>query len=706
MMAGMVQAAFGRFTRRRLMSDDSIQFEAEFPEITRQTWRDDAEGSLRGGTYEKKLVSHTLDGLEIHPLYTDDDVDSDRVSQFPATPPYTRGANPVPAEDEAWEIRQEFRKPDVRTTNEEILLDLERGVSGVRIVPDSAFASTSDGEQNDGVVLRTLEDGKLLFGGVHLDMIGTAIRGQSNALGALSVLAALMKDAGKPVDSLRGTVGFDPLGQLVSEGSLPLSWDNLMAHGASLASWTRENAPNVRPIEVSSVVWHEAGATEAREIAFALATGVEYLRGLIEHGVSVDDAANSISFFVASGRDTFIEIAKLRALRQAWARIVEKSGGSEDAQKISMHARSSRMTYSQRDPWVNMLRATSQTFSAAVAGAESITIGGFDEVIGAPDVFSRRIARNTQLVLRDESHIGRISDPAGGSYYIEHLTHTLADRSWSIFQNIESEGGLLSYVQSGKAVADLESIADERDHQIAKRKMPITGVSEFPNLEEEKVERETPEAVAPGSGSGEVGDVEAALHNDVASPDVVDAAIAAASSGASTDDLLGAIFGLGGSVEAPVVRAERYPALWEALRDACDEAAENDNRPHAFLANIGEIPQHRARATYAQNLFQAAGIYAKNNDGFPDVDEAVAAFKESSADIACICSENGVYEEVAAPLATALKEAGAKEVYLAGRPGEHEADWNEAGVDRFVFLGSNVLATLTDTLVELGVISD
>lgn len=687
------------------MADDSIQFEAEFPDVTRDEWQAEATRSLRGGSFQKRLVSETGDGIEILPLYTADDVDGERVSQFPAAPPFTRGARAVPA-DEAWEVRQEFRKPYVREVNTEILLDLERGVSGIRIVPDDNFAHTRTGIVNDGVALRTLDDINLLLGGVHLDMVGTAIRGRSNGLGALALLVAHTKTIGTDLALLRGTVGFDPLGQLVTDGELPTRWESWMKIAAAMTRWTGEHSPNLRPIEVSSVVFHEAGATEAREIAFALASGTEYLRGLLENDVRIDEAASAICFLVASGRDTFIEIAKFRALRQVWARVVGACGGSADAQRASVHARTSWMTSSQRDPWVNMLRATSQTFAAAVGGAESITVAGFDETHGHADVFSRRISRNTQLILRDESHIGRVVDPAGGSYYVEHLTQALADKAWSIFQNIEADGGLVSYVKAGKAYADIESTNQARDLAIATRKMPITGVSEFPNLDEEPVERECTASVEPSLGNGDAPATAKAIIENLNERELVEAAIEDVESGTSTDEIFAALAALPGSEKAPVVEAHRYSALWEALRDACDHAAERGKRPQCFLANIGEIPEHRARAQFAQNLFQAAGIRAENNDGFASIEATVEAYEASNADVACICSTDAKYQEVVADLASALKDAGAVEVYVAGRPGEHEHAWNKAGVDAYVYMGSNVLDTLIDTLDKLDAFPD
>lgn len=685
------------------MSDDSIQFDAEFPSISREAWREEATRSLRGGSFEKRLVSQTLDGIEIQPLYTEEDVDSDLVAQYPATPPFTRGSRAVPA-DAAWEIRQEFRRPDVRDANEEILLDLERGVSGIRIIPDSNFSASTSNAGHDGVVVRTADDFAVLMGGVHLSMIGTAIRGNANGLGALALLIQYADENSVGRDELRGTVGYDPLAQLAETGGLPARWEFWMETGAAMAAWTREHAPGIRPFEVSSVVWHEAGATEARELAFALGTATEYLRGMTENGLSVDDAARSICFFMASGRDTFIEIAKLRAMRKLWSRVVSLSGGDDQSQRLSMHVRTSRPTYSERDPWVNMLRATSQTFAAAVAGAESITVGAFDERVGHSDTFARRVARNTQLILRDESHLGRVVDPAGGSYYIESLTQTLADRSWAIFQNIEASGGLRAYIQSGKANADLESIGLEREKLVASRRLPVTGVSEFPNIDEELVRREAPDAVSPSMGQGGAAGTASVALSRLSSPALVDAAIADIEAGASTDEIFEVLASLPGTEESVPTDVHRYAALWEALRDATDRAAEHGERPRCFLANIGEIPDHRARATFAQNLFQAAGIRARNNDGFATPAEAVAAWRESGADIACICSTDAIYEQVVPELARGLKDAGAVHVYVAGRPGEHERAWEDAGVDDFIYLGGEVLAVMTRALDDLGVL--
>lgn len=406
--------------------------------------------------------------------------------------------------------------------------------------------------------------------------------------------------------------------------------------------------------------YHNAGATEAQELAAVAATALSYLRCHEAAGVALDEAAKSIGFCVAVDADQFIGIAKIKALRRLWSRIAEASG--LPAPNTRIHAETAWRMMTRRDPGVNMLRTTVAAFAAGVGGADSLTVLPFTSALGLPDAFARRVARNTQAILLEESNLYRIADPASGSGFVETMTDQLAQSAWRLFQDIERLGGMVAALRQG-ALHDRIAEADtERRRQIDKRKRPITGTSEFPDIGEKPV---------------------AALDVDAhAPPRRHDAA----------------------AIVVEPFKTRRLSEPYEMLRDAADDHAKaTGGRPLVFLANLGRIADFTARSTWSKNLFEAGGIEAATNDGFSEVDAAARAFADSGAKLACICSSDGIYAELAEPVARALKTAGATFVYLAGKPGDNEASWRMAGIDGFVFAGCDIVDVLENAQDILGV---
>jgi methylmalonyl-CoA mutase len=392
----------------------------------------------------------------------------------------------------------------------------------------------------------------------------------------------------------------------------------------------------LRTVVVDATVFADAGASVVEEIGCSLAAGVAYLRTLTDGGLSVDEAVAALEFRYSASADQFTTIAGLRAARRLWDRVGEVSGAAPAVRAQRQHAVTSSVMTTKRDPWVNMLRTTVACFAAGVGGADVVTVQPFDAALGLPDSFSRRIARNTQNLLVEEGHLARVLDPAGGSWYVESLTDQLAQAAWDWFTEIERAGGLQRALSDGLVRDRLAAAWDARARRIATRKDPITGVSEFPNLAEKLPSRE-PLIWAPPSGG------------------------------------------------LPRVRAAQE---FEELRDRADAAAE---RPKVYLATIGPIARHTARATFAGNLFQAGGLETPTGDG-------AGGFAEAGTTVACICGTDKDYAESAAALATDLREAGATQVWLAGKP-----DLAVDGVDGYVFAGCDALSVLRTAHEQLGV---
>jgi methylmalonyl-CoA mutase len=389
-------------------------------------------------------------------------------------------------------------------------------------------------------------------------------------------------------------------------------------------------------VVVDATVYADAGASVVEELGCSLAAGVAYLRALTDGGLSVDEAFGQLEFRYSASADQFTTIAGLRAARRLWDRVGEESGAAPDVRAQRQHAVTSTVMTTKRDPWVNMLRTTVACFAAGVGGADVVTVQPFDAMLGLPDSFSRRIARNTQSLLVEEGHLARVLDPAGGSWYVESLTESLAQAAWEWFTEIERAGGLAAALDSGLVRDRLAAAWDARAERLAHRTDAITGVSEFPNLAERLPVRE-PAAEVRASGG------------------------------------------------LPRVRAAQ---AYEELRDRADAAA---SRPRVYLATIGPIARHTARATFAGNLFQAGGLDTPSGDG-------VAGLTGAGTTVACICGTDRDYAESAATLAADLRAAGATQVWLAGKPSQ-AVD----GVDGYVYAGCDALDVLRTVHEQLGV---
>lgn len=546
-----------------------------------------------------------------------------------------RGGRPQGSAVSGWDVRQRHADPDPARAAEAVLADLEHGGSSLWLTLGEA-----------GLPIEALPT---VLTDVYLDLAAVVLDAGPQTKAAAEQFFAVLAERAVPNEAATGNLGADPLGLLARTGD-DSGTTALLAEAAELAGRCARDYPGLRALSVDALPYHEAGASPAQELGAALATGVAYLRALTAAGLSVDEAAGQLEFRFAATEDQFLTIAKFRAARRLWSRVTEVSGAAPAAGAQRQHAVTSEVMMSVRDPWVNMLRTTVATLAAGVGGADAVTVLPFDSALGLPDAFARRIARNTQAILLEESHLGKVIDPAGGSWYVEQLTEELAQAAWSWFQQLEATGGQRTALTSGLVGETLAATWAERSARLAKRREPITGVSEFPNLGEQRLVREP--APAP----------------------------------------------LGGGLPR-VRRAEAF----EALRDRSDaQLAATGARPRLFLAAIGPAAAHTARATFAANLFQAGGIETVLA---ADLDPAALAkeFTASGAAVACLCSSDKLYAEHAEAVAAALKAAGATRVLLAGRPGEQREAYQRAGVDEFVHAGGDAVAVLTSLLDQIGV---
>lgn len=681
------------------MSADRLELASDFPPRTEEDWRPVAEASLKGKPLAT-LTKQTADGLHVHPLYGPEQDLGPDAAGWPGQAPFVRGQA---AAAQGWSIAAEHHAADLGELAAGIVAELERGVNEVHLTLDAAARGAlapdeaGDALAQHGAPVHTLDDLQLALDGVHEDAAPVTPDAGGGFAGAAALFVALFEARGRDLSSLRGSLGADPLGALAAEGTLPGGLDGALSALGEIAAWIQDNAPGLKTARVRTAVYNAAGAGEAQELACALTTAIAYMRAMIDAGLSPDAAAGQIELELTVSARFFVDIAKLRAARRLWAKVQAAFGVETPA--LSVHATASSRVLTRRDPWVNMLRGTAACFAGATGGAQSICLPAFDAALGSPGELGRRIARNTQVILQEESHLGLVTDPAGGAWFIEALTEQLAHAAWAELQAIEGEGGLAESLRSGAIAARLEHTWDRRAAAIAKRKQPITGVSEFPNLAEAPVEARAADVEAARRAAL---DRLGASARPAVEAEGFAAAVAAAKAGATLAALNAALVGDGEAEEVAALPAHRDAEGFEALRDASDAQA---SRPKALLVNLGTVAQHTARATWAKSFFEAGGIEAVADGGLESPAAAVEALKASGAAVAVICGTDGLYETEVERFAPALREAGAKLVFVAGNPKDKREAYEAAGVTGFVHVGCDVLGTLQDVAKVLGVVS-
>ncbi|NLU70070.1 methylmalonyl-CoA mutase family protein [Streptomyces sp. HNM0574] len=625
--------------------DDGLPLTADFPDATYEQWQQLVAGvlqktgarSIDDKRPEAALATSLPDGIRVNPLYTA--ADGRAAEDRPGFAPFTRGAKPEGNAAGGWDIRQAHRRADAQGTREAVLADLENGVSSVWLTVGSGGLP--------------VQDLGMALDGVYLELAPVVLDAGAETGAAARELLRLYGEYGATLpESTPGNLGADPLGYAARTGEHG-AVDGLLREAAELAVLCHDGQPGLRALTVDALPYHEAGGSPAQELGASLAVGVAYLRRLTEAGLSPEAACAQLEFRYAATADQFTTIATLRAARRLWARVAQVCGVEGGSAAQRQHAVTSPVMMTRRDPWVNMLRTTVACLGAGVGGADAVTVLPFDEALGLPDAFARRIARNTSSILVEESHLAGVIDPAGGSWYVETLTDELARAAWAWFQEIERAGGMAQALRDGLVGDRLAAEWARRGEALAHRREPVTGVSEFPLLAETPLERESAPEAPRGGG-------------------------------------------------LPRVRRDD---AFEALRSRSDaHLAATGSRPRLFLAALGPAAAHTARVSFVSNLLQAGGIEPVHDPVTVDAESAAGALARSGATVACLCSDDTRYAEEAAGVTAALKAAGAASVLLAGRPkGEQREEYERAGVDEFVFAGGDAVAVLSSLLDRMGV---
>ncbi|MCC6822897.1 MAG: acyl-CoA mutase large subunit family protein, partial [Verrucomicrobia subdivision 3 bacterium] len=553
--------------------------------------------------------------------------------------------------------------------------------------------------------------------GVDLHKTSIFVRSGASALPFAALLLALANKRKKPATGLCGCIEMDPLGVLAHEGKLPQSVASAYGEMAVLTGWAAVNAPQLQTICVHSRAWHESGGSAVQELAFTLATGVEYLRQLNQLGLDVNTTAPRIRFAVTVGTNFFMEIAKLRALRLLWSRAVAAAGGDATAQKISLHVRTSQWNKSVVDPYNNLLRATVEAFAGVLGGCDSMQVGAFDEVLRMPDDFSLRVARNTQLVLQKECDLNHVIDPAGGSWFVESVTAELATRVWGLFQEVEKEGGREAALRAGVPQKAVGETALKKIKAVTSRRDSIVGVNQYANPKEQPLEQPAMDTkafhkrrvqqVASHRTSLEDAENQITLGRlarviGLKGPELFDACVAAVTAGATLGEVTRALR-INDSPCAPItpVCLTRAAATMERLRAATNRQPQ---RPQVFLCNMGALKEHKARADFSSGFFSVGGYEVVSPAGFKTPAAAMEAFAKSNARIAVICSTDEHYPALVPVLAAGIRAHRPEAVIvLAGFPPEQIEAHKQAGVDEFIHLRADALEVLSRIHAKLGI---
>ncbi|MBR6182681.1 MAG: methylmalonyl-CoA mutase small subunit [Prevotella sp.] len=616
------------------MSNNKEKLFTEFQAPTTQEWLDKIQVDLKGADFNKKLVWRTNEGFNVQPFYRREDVLKLKTPvSLPGEFPFVRGNH---KDDNTWYVRQDILADDAQKANEKALDILNKGVDSLGFcIP---------GDKVDAAFVDTLLSG-ILCECVEVNFCTC----KAHTLELVNILKAYFEEKGYDKEKLVGSIDFDPIEKLVVKGKNVLK----VLEDAPKIVEALKDYPHFRCITVNSVALNNAGAYIVQELGYALAWGNEYLQQLTDAGVDIDLAAKKVKFNMGVSENYFMELAKFRAARMLWAQIVKQYEPKCDcACKMVVNAITSEYNQTLFDSYVNLLRSQTEAMSATLGGIHSLVVTPFDLPYEQPNDFSERIARNQQLLLKEESHFGQVVDPGAGSYYIEHLTNSLAVEAWKIFLQVEEDGGFLEAAKAGKIQDVINATNDKRHADAAKRKEFILGTNQFPNFTE-KSDGKTPRKGCCGCAAKEEGEFKS-------------------------------------------VSSTRLAADFEDLRIH----TENTRVPVAFMLTIGNLAMRQARAQFSCNFLACAGYKVIDNLGFKTVEEGVDAALEAGADIVVICSSDDEYAEYAIP---AFKYLDGRAMFVvAGAPACME-DLKAAGIENFVHVRCNVLDTLKEYNAKLGI---
>ncbi|MGJ7921286.1 methylmalonyl-CoA mutase family protein [Neobacillus sp. LXY-4] len=601
-----------------------------FPPATVDEWKQKAEETLKGKPVET-LSKSTYEEIRLKPLYTKEDLENKIVSEFPGYEDYRRGINPLGYATNDWKVAQTIPAGNVDEMKEVLVTSFQKGQTAI------SFELSKD-------VLREIP---AILNGI-LAAYPFSINAKQYQADLLSLIQGLAEENGESAE-VSGYIGLDPISLVATSGSLEeLAYDQW----AQTISEAAEKLPNLKTILVDTTPYHNGGANAVQELAIALATGVEHVQRLTEQGLSVETVLEKLVCKFAIGSNFFMEVAKLRAARLLWSKLTEAYGVAPELRKLEISGETSRFTKTKYDPYVNLLRAGNEAFAAILGGIQYLHVSTFNEPEEYATAFSDRIARNTQLILKEEAHLKNVVDPAGGSWYIESLTNELAEKAWALFLEIDEKGGIVSTLQSNWLQQQIAAVKEKRQNDIFTRKQSIIGTNIYANLQDQPLQTVAQASDAKGEGA------------------------------------------------IQPISQERLAQPYESLRNRAEQLKVE---PAVGLICLGALKQHKPRADFITGFVAPAGVKTVKSEEINSFEEAVAFVEGTPVSHYCICGSNDQYNEIGAQFVAKLKaQYPSVNLFLAGSP-ENEAQWAEAGIKEFITVKSNCYKTLAQLLAEMEV---
>jgi methylmalonyl-CoA mutase len=614
----------------------------EFPPIPTSKWEEEIIKDLKGADYEKKLIWNTPEGLKVRPYYRQEDLsDKTYLDTLPGNYPFTRGYK---CNSNIWEIRQDIMLTDISLANQKSLFILDRGITSLGFILERGKT-----------IVKSQKDFSALLKDIYIDCISLNFVGVENVMMLIEMLQEEVISKNFDPLKITGSVDFDPLGQLTVSG-------NFMENEASdfkmlhdLIKFVSTNLPSYRALGINGNYFNSAGASIVQELGYSLAMANDYLVRLIESGLSADTVCPHIQFNFGVGSNYFMEIAKIRAARFLWAKIIETHNPDRiNSTKTFIHSVTSEWNQTIYDPYVNVLRATTESMSAIIGGTDSLSVRPFDYSFKQTSKFSGRLARNIQIILKEEAYMDRIVDPGAGSYYIENLTNSIIDESWKLFLKVEEQGGYLESLKKGSIQSDIEATAINRNNLIAFRREILLGTNQYANINE--------------------------TVKDTIKEDLVFK---------KTENI---------NKEFKPLHKNRGALEFEKLRIATEK--HKKGRPKVFMLTYGNLVMRKARASFSCNFFACAGYELIDNAGFNTIEEGIKAAFDTKADIIVVCSSDDEYAEIVPPIFAQVKDKAT--LVVAGAPASMD-NLKSIGVEYFIHIKSNLLETLKQFHQKLGI---
>jgi len=693
-------------------------------------WEEAARSLLKGQPLSKITPRRIREGIPLEPIYSKETLDSlPEVDSRPGMDGSLRGSRLAGYRLQPWQIAQELPYGPPAEFNRALRADLMKGQDALNVVFDIASLRGADpdaaatGEVGAcGLSIASLADLRVAFKGLAPEAVAIHLRGGANALPLVALFVAWLHEQDADLSQIQGSLGMDPLAVQAAAGTTPAALSRHFEEQTLLARFCHSHLPGMQSIGVSTLPYHQAGGTAVDELGLAIATATAYLRNLLEAGFTPAEAAAQIRFSLCIGPTFFTEVAKFRALRPLWIQVLRAFGHEGDDPRVVLHARTGLYQKTRLDPHVNLLRVTTEALSAVLGGVDSLCVGTFDETLREPNDFSRRLARNLQVILQEECGLTRTIDPAGGAWGIEWMSRQLAERAWSLFQEIEAEGGMTAALESGWVSERLRGADEASRKALSQRRARLIGTNfyaltdpkplestgaDYREIRNQRAREVAAQRIA--VGAEEDAAILEALGQLVDAPAEkrVAATIEAAARGATLGEMCHALRpDASPSTTGKPLSAQRLAQPYEELRQRVDDYRKQEGEaPRILLLNWGPVRRHQARNDFSRGFFEAGGFEVLSSESVASAAEAVEAVAQSASGIVVLCGHDEDYLEHFNDLARALKEAQPDLfLVLAGHPGEAEAKYREAGMDDFIHLKSNHLQTNRDYLQGLGVL--